>query len=101
MGDLGVDDFGSKHGGLTFSSNDGGAQSDIGCDHADVEQLIAGKQTTPPAPVGISPRKAISESKRLFGDEMLARCHQCHKHINCFNFSLTFRDRVFHLVSPC
>ena len=71
--------------------------SSIGCDRADVEELIFGKQSNRSCPVGISPRKAVKESKLLFNGRIFAACHQCGRHINCFRFSLTLRNNDFRL----
>ena len=63
----------------------------------DVEELILGKQSNRSCPVGISPRKAVKESKLLFNGRIFAACHQCGRHINCFRFSLTLRNNDFRL----
>lgn len=66
----------------------------LGCSSDDITSLMADQcvLTGTQKFHGISPIKAINESKRLFGGSIFALCSVCSCETNCFKFTLVIRD---------
>ena len=66
----------------------------LGCSSDDITSLMSDQcvLTGTQKFHGISPIKAINESKRLFGGSIFALCSVCSCETNCFKFTLVIRD---------